>query len=78
MNDHSVRKRRDNLLSTDNNLSVFTISQAAIKRCPHFILVPDHYRYDNTCRCDDPTHIEMIGYGYIWNETKSKWDSKNE
>lgn len=43
-----------------------TIPQEALKMCEHMILAPEHYREDNTCRCDDPTHTEMRDWGYVW------------
>lgn len=43
-----------------------TIPQAAIAACPHFIMVPEHYRPDNTCRCDDHDATEMSEWGYVW------------
>ena len=46
---------------------VRTLSQAAMMRCPHFIMVPEHYRDDETCRCDDSDHTQMIEWGYRWN-----------
>ena len=42
------------------------IAQSAIGRCRHFIMVPEHYREDQSCRCDDPTHTEMAAWGYEW------------
>jgi hypothetical protein len=42
------------------------IPQSAVLACPHFIIVAEHYRDDNTCRCDDPTHTEMRAAGYVW------------
>jgi hypothetical protein len=47
---------------------VRTIPQASIAACPHYIMAPEHYRDDNTCRCDDPTHTEMKEWGYNWRE----------
>ena len=44
------------------------ISYADIKRCPHTILLPEHYREDGTCRCDDPDYPEMIEAGYEWRD----------
>ena len=37
-----------------------------IERCPFSIMVPEHYRDDGTCKCDDPEHQkEMIeNWGY--------------
>lgn len=54
--------------STSN---VRTLPQAAMLACPHFIMVPDHYRGDGTCRCDDPSATEMSEWGYTWRE--SQW-----
>jgi hypothetical protein len=31
-----------------------SIPQTAMMKCPHFIMVADHYREDNSCKCDDP------------------------
>lgn len=42
------------------------IPQSAMVGCPHCIMMQEHYRMDNTCRCDDPTHDEMIAWGYVW------------
>lgn len=44
-----------------------TINQSSMAMCPHFIMVPEHYREDETCRCDDPNHKEMAKWGYTWN-----------
>ena len=30
-----------------------SLPQAAMLACPHFIMMPDHYREDNSCKCDD-------------------------
>jgi hypothetical protein len=30
-------------------------------------MVPEHYRDDNSCRCDDESHTEMAEWGYKWN-----------
>jgi hypothetical protein len=37
-----------------------------IRKCPHRIMVPQHYHDDGSCRCDDPKHHEMYGWGYVW------------
>jgi hypothetical protein len=42
------------------------IAQKAIRKCPHVILMPDHYRPDGSCRCTDHTHLEMKDWGYRW------------
>lgn len=47
-----------------------TIKQSDLAACPHLILVPEHYRADGSCRCDDPTHAEMKEWGYTWTVIK--------
>jgi len=42
------------------------ISQNSIKKCPHFIMMPEHYRPDETCKCDDKNETVMIDWGYVW------------
>ena len=41
--------------------------QSSMLKCPYAIMVMEHYRLDETCRCNDPTHIEMKDWGYVWN-----------
>lgn len=53
--------------------SVHTLKQASVARCPHFILLPEHYRADESCYCDDPTHVEMKEWGYRWNKKTERW-----
>lgn len=50
-----------------------TIKQADLTKCPHFILMPDHYRDDGSCRCDDPAHTDMQEWGYTWDGTVGRW-----
>ena len=45
---------------------VRTIKQSSIGNCPHFIFDPEHYRADESCRCDDPNHTDMAEWGYVW------------
>ena len=42
------------------------IPQSAMLKCPHFIMVAEHYREDNTCKCDDPKETVMAEWGYHW------------
>lgn len=49
---------------------VRVIKQADMLKCPHVILMADHYREDGTCRCDDPDANEMRDWGYHW------WDGR--
>jgi hypothetical protein len=44
-----------------------TVEQSSMLQCPHCIMVFEHYREDNSCRCDDPEHIEMAEWEYSWN-----------
>lgn len=54
-------------LGRDGTLhNVRLIKQSDIAKCPHFIMVPEHYREDGTCRCNDSTHTEMAEWGYVW------------
>mgnify|MGYP000906895109 FL=1 len=54
-------------------MSVTIIRQADIRRCPHVIFNPTHYRADGTCRCNDPTHTEMKTWGYKWDDVFEVW-----
>lgn len=47
--------------------TVKTIKRSDIVACPHFIMVPEHYRPSGVCRCTDPDHTEMAEWGYSWN-----------
>jgi hypothetical protein len=29
-------------------------------------MMPEHYREDGSCRCDDPDHTDMDDWGYVW------------
>jgi hypothetical protein len=51
----------------EGGVRVFTMKHSMIRACPHLIMVPEHYRVDGTCRCDDPTHTEMADWEYKWN-----------
>lgn len=39
---------------------VRTISQAAMLKCPHVIMMPEHYRPDGSCKCNDAAHRAMM------------------
>lgn len=47
------------------------IKRSDILACPHVIMVPDHYRLDGSCRCDDANHSIMADWGYTWD--KNRW-----
>jgi hypothetical protein len=44
-----------------------SIKHSDLRKCKFAILVPEHYREDGSCRCDDPGHRAMMiaewGYG---------------
>jgi hypothetical protein len=47
-------------LTPDGYTHKRTIEQSVIRACPFFIFMPDHYREDGTCKCDDPHEREMM------------------
>lgn len=49
------------------------LSQEAIGRCPHLIMMPEHYREDQTCRCNDPGAAIMADWGYRWSKLVGCW-----
>jgi hypothetical protein len=51
-----------------NGARVRVLKQSSIRACPHVILVPEHYRADGRCRCDDSTHGVMKEWGYTWQD----------
>lgn len=51
------------------------LKQSDLLKCPHCILMPQHYRADGTCKCDDPNEHVMQGWGYRWNETTNRWEA---
>ncbi len=50
-----------------------TISLRMIRACPYLILLPEHYREDGSCRCDDPEAPEMVRGGYTWDAEAGRW-----
>lgn len=71
MNEHQVNF---GTLHPDGTVSdTRQIPRAAMLACPRFIIVPEHYRADDTCRCNDPTHQEMVDWGHIWDEVAEVW-----
>lgn len=41
-------------------LNVRTLKQSDLMKCPFCIIMPDHYRADGTCKCDDARHRKMM------------------
>lgn len=58
--------RFSDLTPEGEEVNVRTLRQSTVMKCPHYILVPEHYRVDGTCRCDDPEHKVMRSWGYRW------------
>jgi hypothetical protein len=46
--------------------NVREIKQSDMMKCPHCMMVAEHYRDDGSCRCNDPAHTEMKEWGYKW------------
>ena len=47
-------------------VNVREIRHSDLARCPHTILMPEHYRNDGTCKCGDKSHSIMAEWGYEW------------
>lgn len=48
-------------LHSDGSLTdVRHIKQSDMLKCPHAVMVPEHYRDDGTCKCDDPEHRQEV------------------
>ena len=61
-------------LNPDGSLTnVREIKQSDMLKCPHVIMVAEHYRADGTCRCNDPEHKEMRAWGYRWSKKRQSW-----
>lgn len=54
-------------LNPNGNLTkIRVINQSDLLNCPFYILMPDHYREDASCKCDDGAErLKMIReWGY--------------
>lgn len=48
-------------LNPDGTLTnVRKMNQSVFANCPFFIMSPEHYREDGTCKCNDPEHRKMM------------------
>jgi hypothetical protein len=61
------------MLTPEGYVHIRTLKQEAMLACPHVIFAPEHYRDDESCRCDDPDHTEMTKWGYIWDPEEGMW-----
>jgi hypothetical protein len=50
------------------------LKQSDIGKCPHVIFMPDHYREDGSCKCNDPDDKEMAEWGYVWSDKTKQWE----
>jgi hypothetical protein len=55
-----------NLDVRDGELVEISAREINPRRCPHLILVGEHYRDDGSCKCDDPNEKIMKKWGYKW------------
>ena len=44
----------------DNGLRIIRSVTVDPRNCPYLIMVPEHWRDDGTCKCDDPEHQAMM------------------
>ena len=49
------------------------VEQSDIQRCPHMIILWEHYREDGSCKCNDPDHKVMLAWGYAWDVPTQQW-----
>lgn len=61
------------LTKEGNLINTRMIKQSDIGKCRFFILVPEHYREDGSCKCDDATHRKMMirKWGYKTKDFKN-------
>lgn len=57
-----------------STLKVKILLQSAIDKCPHVIFMPDHYRDDGSCKCNDKNETVMKTWGYRWNKKLNRWN----
>lgn len=73
--EHDDRSIHFSTLQPDGSqTNVRTIQQSTIRACPHFILVPEHYRADGQCKCTDPGENIMADWGYTWDNELGRWN----
>ena len=62
-------------LQSDGTLTnVKMIPQSQFLNCPFCIMVPEHFREDGSCKCNDPEHRKymMKNWGYTKTSFKKK------
>ena len=73
MPDTDNRIRFSTLDSDGVESSVRYIKQGDMMKCPHFIMDPQHYRLDGSCKCNDASETIMAEWGYTWDKTTNQW-----
>ena len=53
---------------------VRSLPQSAMLACPFVIMMPEHYRPNGSCRCNDHMHVEMQDWGYSWDNETGAWE----
>ena len=49
-------------------IHIMRLKYSDIQKCPHCIFAPEHYREDDTCKCNDPDEKIMKSWGYKWKD----------
>ena len=49
------------------------IRQSDIMKCPHYIMLPEHYNSEGTCKCRDPNETVLAEWGYVWDAERRIW-----
>lgn len=58
MNEHEIKF---GTLHSDGSLTnVRYLRQSSVMACPHTIFLPEHYRPDGSCKCDDAEERAMM------------------
>lgn len=73
---HNNDIRFSTLNLTDGKLvesNIRTLKQSDLLACPFAIMMPDHYRDDGTCKCDDPE--EQYKMYHSWEYRKRDFTS---
>jgi hypothetical protein len=59
-------------------MKVRMLKTADMLKCPHVIIMPEHYREDGSCKCNDPDNTVMVEWGYVWDDAAKQWVSPPE
>lgn len=62
-------------LGADGKIELYDQKTINPRRCPHHIIMGEHYRDDGSCRCNDITATVMTKWGYTWDATAQLWEA---